>query len=296
MPHAEQLPLNLDDPYAPDRSALNEMFRRSEQYRSSREYKKLMEFIARFPRYSPYNCALLFIQNPEVTYTATPNQWQKRFQRRVKPGARPLLILAPNCPVLFVYDLADTEGEALPEAWQNPFEVRGRLDHSLWQKTIENCRRDGIFVNSSANFNFLHAGTAFRLRGSNQLLPERPVQPFDFLIAISKDEDLPARYATLAHELGHIYSGHLGSREGDNWPDRRTLTRNQEEVEAESIAYLVCHRRGIATRADEYLALYFNEDCQMPEISLETILKVATRIERMAEELIPERTRKNKPS
>ena len=292
MPRARQLRLDLDDPSAPERSALNELYLQSAKYRNSAAYYSLLRFIARFPRYSPYNCMLLHIQNPEVTYVATPSQWLKRFKREVKPNARPLLILAPRCPVLFVYDLADTEGDALPERWQNPFEAKGELDPKLWDKTITNCRRDGIFVNPTAQFSFLHAGTAYRLRSANRLLKERPGEPFDFLIEVSRNQDLPAQYATLAHELGHIYSGHLGTREGDEWENRSRLAHEQVEVEAESISYLVCSRRGIATKSEQYLAKFVDSSHQMPAISLETILKVAYHVERMAEEILPERKKK----
>lgn len=191
--------------------------------------------------------------------------------------------------MLFVYDLVDTEGRDLPEQWQNPFQARGRLDQVLWQTTLDNCRRQGIYVNSHANYSFLHAGTAFRLRSSNRLLKEYPTEPFDFLVEVSKDQDLPTQYATLAHELGHIFSGHLGAREGDDWADRRRLTHGQVEVEAESISYLICRRRGIATKSEQYLARFADENCQMPEISLETILKVTYRVERMAEQDLPAR-------
>ena len=143
MARVKQLRFDFDDPSAPERSALNELYLQSAQYRTSAAYYSLMKFIARFPRYSPYNCMLLHIQNPEATYVATPNQWMKRFKRSIMPAARPLLIIAPNCPVLFVYDLADTEGDELPETWQNPFEARGKLDRALWERTLVNCRQDG---------------------------------------------------------------------------------------------------------------------------------------------------------
>jgi hypothetical protein len=288
----EQLTLNLDDPYQPDRTALNGLFLDSARYKKSAEYLRLLKYIARFSQYSPYNCMLLHIQNPEATYVATPNQWKKRFNRTVKPGARPLLILAPNCPIMFVYDLVDTEGEILPSPWQDPFAVNGKLKTSVWMQTMKNCDQYGIAIDPSANMNFLHAGTAFRLRTGNQIVSSFCGEPFDFLIAINHNLDLSSQYSTLVHELGHIFSGHLGSREGDWWKDRRDLDTSAEEIEAESISYLVCMRRGLQTKSAEYLARYSANHINLPPVDVDRILSVTYWIERMGEEYLP--TRKNK--
>lgn len=293
MTETGQLSFDLDDPTKPERSALNDLLTQALRYRHSKEFVELMNFISRFPHYSPYNCMLLHIQNPEVTYVATPNQWQKRFKRKVCPNARPLLILAPGCPVLFVYDLVDTGGDPLPAKWQDPFKTSGKIDKKIWDKTVDNCERDCIFVDPTAAYSFLHAGTAFRLLSSNRILKERPDEAFDFLIAISRDQQFPDSYATLVHELGHIYSGHLGNRQDDWWKDRRKLSYSQVELEAESISYLVCRRRGVETKSVEYLARFAEIDQEIPPVSIETILSVTYHIERMAEEIIE---RKKKPS
>ena len=68
------------------------------------------------------------------------------------------------------------------------------------------------------------------------------------------DHDDTSRYATLVHELGHLYCGHLGTPHDRWWPDRRGLTQQVEEFEAESVAYLVCHRVGILPTSDQYLS------------------------------------------
>lgn len=293
MIKTEQLSFNLDDPTEPERSALGDLWAHAFRYRHSTAYLELMKFISRFPQYSPYNCMLLHIQNPEVTCVATPNQWKKRYDREVKQNARPLLILAPKCPVLFVYDLADTEGPELPARWHAPFKVSGKINPNIWEKTIENCVRDSIFVDTSAAYSFLHAGTAFRLRSSNRILKERPEDIFDFFIEISRDQQFPDCYAVLAHELGHIYAGHLGKREDDWWKDRHNLSHAQVELEAESISYLVCRRRGVETKSAEYLSRFVESNQTIPPVSIETILSVTYHIERMGEEIME---RKKKPA
>ena len=56
-----------------------------------------------------------------------------------------------------------------------------------------------------------------------------------------------SRYATLVHELAHLYLGHLGTPSHHWWPDRARLVPEVKEFEAESVSYLVCGRAGIDT-------------------------------------------------
>lgn len=196
---------------------------------------------------------------------------------------------APNCPVLFVYDLADTEGKYLPSQWKNPFETRGKIDQRIWDFAVTNAIQDGIFIDTDAHYSFLHAGTAFRLRSSNRILKERVNEPFDYFVQINAEQNLASRYGTLAHELGHIYSGHLGNRPDDWWKDRSQLTHQEVEIEAESISFLVCNRRGLETKSAEYLARFADQEIELPPISLENVLSAAYHIERMSEENLPMR-------
>jgi hypothetical protein len=55
---------------------------------------------------------LLQVQKPGLNYAASEYDWRDRFDRTIKEGARPLLILWPFGPVALVYDELDTEGGA----------------------------------------------------------------------------------------------------------------------------------------------------------------------------------------
>ena len=86
---------------------------------------------------------------------------------------------------------------------------------------------------------------------------------------------------TLAHELGHLYAGHIGTPNPNWWSDRRGLDLKVREFEAESIAYLVCARFGIDNPSEAYLAGYMRNNEEIPEISLDCVTRVAGLIEQM---------------
>lgn len=90
---------------------LDKLFQEIGTYRKSEEFKELLDFIKKFPRLAPFDALLVHIQKPGSVYVASEAQWKQRFGRRVKTGARPLVILQPFGPVAFVFDLSDTEGD-----------------------------------------------------------------------------------------------------------------------------------------------------------------------------------------
>jgi hypothetical protein len=128
--------------------ALDELFSVARQYKSGEAYHKLLDFVARFRFYATFNAMLLHIQMPGAVFVAPANRWLRDYRRHIKANARPLVILQPMGPVMFVFDVSNTEPEAgappLPREVVQPFEVRhGRIGLEL-AKTIENAQRDGI--------------------------------------------------------------------------------------------------------------------------------------------------------
>jgi len=122
-----------------DVTDLDELFNQSRLLRTSQQFYELLNFITKFRQYSIFNNKLVFTQNPNVTYYATAKHWRKQFKRAVKEDARPMVILAPMHPVLFVYDLEDTVGP-LPKYWDKPFATKGDFNSGILTRTIQNCK------------------------------------------------------------------------------------------------------------------------------------------------------------
>ncbi|HWI57247.1 MAG TPA: hypothetical protein VNZ22_08470 [Bacillota bacterium] len=101
--------------------------------------------------------------------------------------------------------------------------------------------------------------------------------------------DPRSRFATLCHELAHIYLGHLGGDRDGWWPSRINLDQSTVEIEAEAVAYIVSIRLGLRPSSDAYLSNYLEGGTVPPSVSAEMIVKVAGKIEEMARRIFPER-------
>lgn len=262
---------------------LDKLFQDLGTYRKSTEFHELIKFIKKFPRIAPYNAMLIHIQKPGSSYVASATEWKKSFNRTIKPGARPLVILRPFGPVSFVFELSDTEGEEFfPEKLINPFSVDGKLQESLFYNLVENLKCDGISY-SEVELGSSRAGSIQTadsnkkikiLRNQNEIILKNL-----FNIVVNRNHPIETRFATIIHELGHLYCGHLGTPDPKWWKARTNLDINQEEFEAESVCWMVCERLGIKNPSAEYLSGYLNHNEYIPDISVDTILKSVAMIE-----------------
>jgi hypothetical protein len=277
------------------RRSLDELFSLTRQYKSSKAYYALLKFVTRFRFYAPFNAMLTHVQMPGATFVAPPHRWLRDYSRRIKAEARPLVILQPMGPVMFVFDVSDTEPEKdappLPREVERPFEVRQGHVRGEYGQTVENAKRDGVRV-TECNAGSQRAGEIRRVTSGKpmpflvRLKPEPPIYkmvPLRYELLLNKNHSIETKYATLVHELAHLYCGHLGTPDDRCWPDRRGLAHEVREFEAESICYLVCKRLGIENPSAEYLANYLKDNAKgdVPAISLECVMKSAGLIEQM---------------
>ena len=257
------------------RKSLDDLVSRALAYRTGPELKALFDFMKRFPHLAPYNAMLLHVQNPGIGYALPARFWERDYHRQVRPGARPYVILQPFGPVAFVFELSDTEPinpavDLVPEIVTNPFPAKGQPSIGALENLISACLEVGIEVERRDR------GTV--LAGSVQRLTYR-TPPFHLVLNSKHSE--AQQLGTLAHELAHVFCGHLGALEGGFWPDRRYTNKVTREFEAEAVAHLVTDRLNLDIGSVQYLAGYLVGGKPLPNHSLDTVLKAVNKIEEM---------------
>ena len=269
---------------------LDKLFLEIGTYRKSSEFKKLLDFIKKFPKIAPYNAMLLHIQKPGSNYVTSASDWLNRFGRNIKPEARPMVILRPFGPVSFVFDLSDTEGnKPFPNELLNPFGVEGKISNYEFQMLTRNLNCDGIRY-SEADYGTERAGQLGTSPSGKEVKIQKSTKDvwvqvlYDMVI--NKNHEPEVKFATILHELGHLYCGHLGSPniKSSWWEDRRFLNINEREFEAECVCWLICERRGIGNPSAAYLNGYLEKNEEIPDISTDTVLKAVAIIESMINE------------
>lgn len=287
--------------------ALDQLFTLTRQYQSTAAYRELLLFIGQFRFYAPYNAMLVHVQMPGATFVASPSRWLTQYSRRIKTGARPIVILQPKGPVMFVFDVSDTEAERdappLPREVTHPFEVRRGTVGAELEATIETAKRDQVRVCMQGAGSQSAGSICSVLADTSQdvvtrRFPRLEVTKVSVRYDLLLNARLPreAQYVTLLHELAHLYCGHLGTPDSSWWPNRVSLPLHCMEFEAESVCYLVCERAGIDNPSEAYLHAHLKEDGKVPSISLEVVMAASGLIERMGKERLPLRKNSPKPS
>jgi len=293
------------------KTSIDDLVRGAQRYRSSSEYLQMLEFIGRFKRYAPFNAMVVHIQKPGARYVLPSSEWMSKYRRVLKPGAQALLIFQPRGPYMLVYDVGDTEAlpgaRPLPKALTAPASVSSRADEKkllqVWSGTWANLAPLGIRL-TLVDHGASSCGCAYRSRSHGFVersggKPGDPPETYPTLFEIEVNRNLPLldRYATLAHELGHLFCGHLGAGPENTWPDRRLWPHSVEErvaahardeVEAESIAYMVLKRLDPDVRMGGYIAGHLGPDQQVPEsVALNLTFKAAGLIIEMGKRRLP---------
>ena len=280
---SEDLDLALRGTTAPGKaveSTIDALVLGARRYRGSKAFSEMLDFMANFRDYAPFNNMLVRLQDPTCSFFATAADWKRRFDRELKDDARPMLILAPMHPVMVVYALDATEGASLPDELTRMSQFEGPWKPDWLARTIENAKRDKIAIEMKT------------LSSSNSGVAQMRYDDRDgrrFRIVIHDQLPEPSRYGVLCHELAHIYLGHLGANADGWWPARVNMPVRAVEFEAEAVAFLVTARIGLAGSSAEYLSRYFDGDVVPDGVSLDHIAKAAGLLERMAQQSLPPR-------
>lgn len=248
-------------------SRLKELGVMTGEARSSAEVTRYLKFMSLFHRYSFHNTLSIWLHCPHASQVAGYKTWQK-LGRFVKKGERGIPILAPCIvkrtvldedgneeevehiffKVVYVFDVSQTDGAQLPEA---PIIASG--DGRGLLPILEEIVKDKGIACEYRTLQGDHHGTSYGGR-----------------IEIDDRLDEAGKVSVITHELAH----ELLHRD----PESAGLTREQKEIEAEAVAFVVCSHFGIETASANYLALW--------EVAPEKIIEAFQRVHRIAAEII----------
>ncbi len=264
------------------KSLLANLLDESRLYHLSKDYKDLLDFVTKLRNFAPFNAFLLNLQKPGLRFAASQYDWRRRFGREVREGARPLVILWPFGPVALVYDVDDTEGPPLPDSVLHAFQAAGDLTKNHILNFTILLKKQGIEV-KLIEYGDGHAGhiQAEERREGTEVI-ERSTDDKKhpaYRIRVNSKHDPNVQFVTLIHELAHLYLGHLGPDKYLKIGERESLTHEQVELEAESIAYLVCKRYGVESKSEAYLVDFAKANISTGNIHFYMIMKAAGQIE-----------------
>ena len=266
---AEQQDLFYDEL---SRTLLDQLFADSKLYRQSTDYKELLDFVVKLRGFAPFNAMLLQVQRPGLSYAASVRDWRLRFNRQPKESARPLLILWPFGPVALVYDVMDTEGDPLPEDVASFVASGGITQEQLraFEILLKRKRISCFWIDAGD-----HSAGSIRVaaRGAEDKGTSH------YRIDLNQNHEAAVQYCTLVHELGHLFLGHLGPDKKLKVPERRRLEHAKREIEAESVAYIVCERSGVHPKSQSYLSNFVQSDTSLEDLDIYQVMRAAGQVE-----------------
>ncbi len=254
-----------------DRALIEQLIAETELYATSKAFAELLEFVTKLRGFAPFNAMLLHVQKPGLTHAATARDWITRFGRRPKEHARPLVVLRSMGPVGFVFDVLDTEGKELP-ADAFAFPVLGQMSEVRFADFLSGMPKERIQLVR------LDAGDASAGWIKRMGMSTSPNGKHTYQLGYNGNHPPATRFVTLAHELAHLFLGHLGADRGRNVPDRHDRDHAMREVEAETAAYLVARRNGVKPRSETYLQDYKGS---FRALDIFAVMRAANEIERV---------------
>ena len=83
--------LNVEGPNTDpvdERALVGSLIDEALAYGSSADYQKLLRFVARMRRFSPFNAALLYRQKPGLSFATYAYEWRTKWKRTLRSLAK----------------------------------------------------------------------------------------------------------------------------------------------------------------------------------------------------------------
>lgn len=242
---------------------------------SGEDWKAMLTVASRFHRYSARNIMLIQAQFPTATRLGGYRFWPT-VGRHVRKGESGIAILAP-C----LYRAAKTEELGADDATEAKRVLRGfRVAHVFDEsqtdgEPVADVRPQLLVGDDTAQ---LWAGLAAQVTAAGYSLERGDCGGAngvtDFLartVRVRADVDDLQASKTLSHELAHCLM---------HDPSQEAIARPRAEVEAESVAYVVCQTAGMATTSYSlpYLARWSGGDPALVTATADRVLVTARTI------------------
>lgn len=238
------------------------------EYLDSERFKTLLDTMSKFHDYSMNNTLLILEQNPHATHLAGYNKWQQDFNRQVKRGEKGLMIWMPvEIKVKENHYVLDENGNRIlgddgkfkreeVEVKKRTFKIGYTFDVSQTEQIegkevielspVKDLKGDvkdyqaltKALMEISPVPIKIEAFTASAKGCYNSLTNEITIQP---------DMSEVQTIKTMIHEIAHSI---VHSEENLNQLKKKEnveFSKNEKEVQAESIAYIVSSHLGIDT-------------------------------------------------
>lgn len=270
-------------------SNLDALWQTVKSYRESKNFKEVLKACVRLRHLAPYNAMLVEMQRPGALYVLSEKEWRTKYDRGIKPNARPVIVLVPFGPVDFFFEINDTyplKSRLFPKSVEDiledisaPYKTKHdvsdkQLNHLLEQLSCHGIAIDMGFI-AGADY-----GARIELLTSYSHTIHIPYNKdklvswdADYLLSVNSKAQNGERFASICHELGHLFCYHLFSPNSWKRWEVRTIPHAAQEFEAESVSWLICEILGIGNPSEKYLSCYLDSNNEIPsEVSIERIL------------------------
>ena len=262
---------------------------------TSERYTEYLNTMSKFHNYSFNNTLLITMQKPEATLVAGYQAWQKKFNRHVKRGEKGIQIIAP-APIREKQEIEKID----PVTKEPVIGDDGQPETEIVEMVIPRFRVTTVFDVSQTEGEPIAELEVPELTGS--------VQFYDtFMKALQNISPVPIRmmeiegeakgyyhqtekYIAIQENMSNLQTMKTGVHEVSHalLHDREVMDaegvlkdRTTKEVEAESIAYIVCNHFGLDT--SEYSFTYIASWCESKDMkalraSMDTIRKTSAEV------------------